>query len=464
MVANEENIGKMFDAFNTLTEEWNAVGNVPGDQYRELHDQWHRLRDEFFYNVNIYKQLQAHDLQINLKKKEELIAQASQLEAVTDLKEKEMLARSYMKAWFDVGPSPRETYQELADTFFGHTRAALDAVKAHYDSIREGFQKNLEAKQALVEEVRALLEEEVAESTAWPAQAEKVKDVQKRWKMVGFAGRKDDQEVWEQFRGLCDLFFQKRDAAFADVREAQKKVKDRKEAIAKEAAELAESQDWKPTSDRLIALQKEWKDLGSAGPRDENRLWRKFRGACDTFFTARKSVYADRDKEHKANLKKKEALIAEIEAFELSGKHGDDLKSLKEFSTRWAESGHVPRRAFEQIVERYRAAMDAKYDALGAKRSERSVEAYKSRVESMVKGEGAEHMARKEERMMRDKMDRLRKRVAQYENNMGIFTGKGAASIMADLQKKIEADKREMDEIRRKLKMLREARQANQAD
>ena len=153
LVANEENIGKMFDAFNTLTEEWNAVGNVPGDQYRELHDQWHRLRDEFFYNVNIYKQLQEHDLQINLKKKEELIAQASQLEAVTDLKEKEMLARSYMKAWFDVGPSPRETYQELADTFFGHTRAALDAVKAHYDSIREGFQKNLEAKQALVEEV-----------------------------------------------------------------------------------------------------------------------------------------------------------------------------------------------------------------------------------------------------------------------------------------------------------------------
>lgn len=461
LVANEEHIGKMFDAFNELTEAWNAVGNVPGDQYREVHDAWHRLRDEFFYNVNIYKQLQDHDLQVNLKKKEDLIAQASQLETVADLKEKEMLARSYMKAWFDVGPSPRETYQELADTFFGHTRTALDAVKAHYDSIREGFQKNLEAKQALVEEVRTLLEEEIAESGAWAVQAEKVKDIQKRWKTIGFAGRKDDQEAWEQFRALCDLFFQKRDAAFADVREAQKKVKERKEAIAAEAVTLAESTDWKPTSDRLIALQKEWKDLGSAGPRDENKLWRKFRGACDQFFTARKAVFADRDKEHKENQIKKEALIQEIEAFELSGNHGEDLNSLKAFSSRWAESGHVPRRVFEQIVDRYRTAMDAKYDALGAKRSERSVEAYKSRVQSMVSGEGAEHMARKEERMMREKMDRLRKRVAQYENNMGIFTGKGAASIMADLQKKIESDKREMDEIRRKLKMLREARQSS---
>ena len=459
LVANEEHIGKMFDAFDALTEEWNAIGNVPGDQYREVHDAWHRLRDEFFYNVNIYKQLQDHDLQVNLKKKEDLITQASQLGTVIDLKEKEMLARSYMKAWFDIGPSPRETYEQLADTFFGHTRGALDEIKAHYDSIRDGYQQNLEAKQALVEEVRSLLEVELTASSEWPAHAEKVKDIQKRWKAIGFAGRKDDQEVWEQFRGLCDLFFQKRDAAFADVRAAQNKVRDRKKAIAEEAAGLADSTDWKQTADKLMALQKEWKDLGSAGPRDENRLWRQFRGSCDTFFTARKAQFADRDKEYKANQVAKEALIKEVEAFELTGNHGQDLASLKAFSQRWAESGHVPRRVFEQIVDRYRTAMDAKFDALGEKRSERSVEAYKQRVESLVSGEGADHMARKEERILREKMDRLRKRVTQYENNMGIFTGKGAASIMADFQKKVEVDRREMDEIRRKLKMLRDARQ-----
>jgi len=459
LVANEEHIGKMFDAFNALTQEWNAVGNVPGDQYREVHDAWHRLRDEFFYNVNIYKQLQDHDLQVNLKKKEDLIAQAEQLVSVTDLKEKELLARSYMKAWFDIGPSPRETYEQMADTFFGHTRGALDEIKAHYDGIREEMQKNLEAKQALVEEVRSLLEEEITEAGAWSAQAEKVKDVQKRWKEVGFAGRKDEQEVWDQFRGLCDLFFQKREAAFADVRAAQSKVRERKNEIAEEAAGLAESTDWKQTADRLMSLQKEWKDLGSAGPRDENRLWKKFRGACDQFFSARKAQFADRDKEFKANQQAKEALIKEIEAFELSGNHSNDLSALKAYSQRWADSGHVPKRVFEQIVDRYRTAMDAKFDALGEKRSERSVEAYKQRVNSLVAGEGADHMARKEERILRDKMDRIRKRVTQYENNMGIFTGKGAASIMADLQKKIEVDRREMDEIRQKLKMLREARQ-----
>jgi hypothetical protein len=211
-----------------------------------------------------------------------------------------------------------------------------------------------------------------------------------------------------------------------------------------------------------MALQKEWKDLGSAGPRDENRLWRKFRGACDQFFTARKAQFADRDKEYKVNQQAKEKLIEEIEAFELSGNHGNDLGTLKAFSKRWAESGHVPRRVFEQIVERYGNAMDKKFDALGEKRSERSVEAYKQRVESLVTGEGSDHMARKEERVLRDKMDRLRKRVTQYENNMGIFTGKGAASIVADFQKKIESDQREMGEISRKLKMLREARQSSQ--
>lgn len=460
LVANEEHIGKMFDAFNALTEEWNAIGNVPGDQYKDIHDAWHRLRDAFFYNVNIYKQLQDHDLQVNLKKKEDLIAQAAQLETVTDLKEKELLARSYMKAWFDIGPSPRETYEQMADTFFGHTRAALDEIKAHYDAIREGFQHNLEAKQALIEEVRSILEEEVAEAGDWSVQADKVKDIQKRWKAIGFGGRKDDQEVWEAFRSLCDLFFQKRDAAFAGVRAEQDKARERKKAIAEEAVGLADSNDWKNTADRLMVLQKEWKDLGSAGPRDENRLWRKFRGACDQFFTARKAQFADRDKEYKANQEAKESLIKEVEAYALTGNHSNDLAALKGFSTRWAESGHVPRRVFDEIVERYRTAMDAKFDALGEKRSARSVEAYKQRVETLVSGEGAEHMARKEERILREKLDRLRKRITQYENNMGIFTGKGAASIMADLQKKVEIDKREMGEISRKLKMLRDARQA----
>jgi len=246
------------------------------------------------------------------------------------------------------------------------------------------------------------------------------------------------------------------------VRAAQNKVRDRKQAIAEEAVGLAESTSWRQTADQLMALQKEWKDLGSAGPRDENRLWRKFRGSCDQFFTARKAQFADRDKEYKVNQKAKEALIEEIEAFELTGNHGNDLGTLKAFSKRWAESGHVPRRVFEQIVERYGSAMDKKFDALGEKRSERSVEAYKQRVESLVTGEGSEHMARKEERVLRDKMDRLRKRVTQYENNMGIFTGKGAASIVADFQKKIESDQREMGEISRKLKMLREARQGSQ--
>ena len=171
-------------------------------------------------------------------------------------------------------------------------------------------------------------------------------------------------------------------------------------------------------------------------------------------------MYADRDKEHKENLKKKEALIAEIDAFELSGNHGDDLAASRNSPTVGPRADTCPA-AFSSRLSTATAppwtpnTTPWEPSAANARSKHTS-----SRVESMVTGEGAEHMARKEERMMREKMDRLRKRVAQYENNMGIFTGKGAASIMADLQKKIESDKREMDEIRRKLKMLREARQA----
>ena len=201
--------------------------------------------------------------------------------------------------------------------------------------------------------------------------------------------------MWVQFRGLCDLFFQKRDAAFADVRAAQQKVKERKQAIAEEAVALASSEDWKNTSDKLIALQKEWKDLGSAGPRDENKLWRKFRGACDQFFTARKAIYADRDKEHKAKLKKKEALIAEIEAFTLSGKHGDDLQSLKGSPRGGPKVGTSPggslSKSSTDTAPPWTPSMTPSVPSAVSAPSRLT-----KAVSSMVKGEGAEHMARKE--------------------------------------------------------------------
>jgi hypothetical protein len=462
LIKEEENIGKAFNTFNELSEQWKQVGNVPGDQHQTLSDEWHRLRDSFFYNINIYKQLADHDLAVNLKMKEELIALAKGLVLVDDLKEKNLFARELQKKWLEIGPSPRDTYQELADTFYGLTRSALDKVKAHYDDIREGYKVHLDAKLAVIDKLRDILTRELDSPEVFTPAAEEVKGLQKEWKMAGFAGRADDQKAWNDFRSLCDLFFEKRDVAFADIRKDQKENRDKKRELVKQAIGFKENTDWKESSHQLIQLQKSWKEIGPSG-REDQRLWREFRKACDAFFKGKKSHFAEQDKAYEGNLSAKTTLIKEINAYKLTGAHQDDLAALKVFSTRWNESGHVPRHAFDKVVDGYRTALDAKYDALGANRSERSVDAYKQRAESLVSGDGSEHSARKEERALRDKIERLQTHINQFENNMGFFTGKGAESMLADFNKKIEKERREIDEIKKKLGMLRNARQKAEA-
>ena len=454
-IQEEENIGAAFARFNEVREKWDATGDVPGDRYKEVHDEYHRLRDEFFYNINIYKQLQEHDLQKNLALKEALIEQAKTLATMEDLKARETLARSLQKQWFDIGPSPRETFQELADTFFGLTRDTFDAVKAYYDDMRAQFEVHKGEKEALIAKLQSLLTEDIDGHKAWQAATQTVVGLQGEWKATGFAGKQHNEALWGQFREAADVFFERKQMFYDRVKASSKVSKQKKVKLIEEAQALQNSTDWRATSDAMIRLQKAWKEAGPCAPGDEHKLWKSFREAQDVFFKAKKAQFADRNKEEVANLALKQALLEKIEAFELSDNRGQDLDTLKGFSKEWSAIGFIPRKHLDNVMNRFRAAMDKHYDALSAKRSERSVETYNKRIEKLVAGDNRD--VKREQHILRDKIARLQQRITSTEENMERFTGKGAESIREQALKTIKGYRREIDEIKAKLKLLREA-------
>ena len=454
-IQEEENIGAAFARFNEVREKWDATGDVPGDRYKEVHDEYHRLRDEFFYNINIYKQLQEHDLQKNLALKEALIEQAKTLATMEDLKARETLARSLQKQWFDIGPSPRETFQELADTFFGLTRETFDAVKAYYDDMRAQFEVHKGEKEALIAKLQSLLTEDIDGHKAWQAATQTVVGLQGEWKATGFAGKQHNEALWGQFREAADVFFERKQMFYDRVKASSKVSKQKKVKLIEEAQALQNSTDWRTTSDAMIRLQKAWKEAGPCAPGDEHKLWKSFREAQDVFFKAKKAQFADRNKEEVANLALKQALLEKIEAFELSDNRGQDLDTLKGFSKEWSAIGFIPRKHLDNIMNRFRAAMDKHCDALSAKRSERSVETYNKRIEKLVAGDNRD--VKREQHILRDKIARLQQRITSTEENMERFTGKGAESIREQALKTIKGYRREIDEIKAKLKLLREA-------
>jgi len=383
-----------------------------------------------------------------------MIQEAQALATVETVADLEIMVKKFQREWMNIGPSPRETFKEMGDTFFGVLREAQIRIQAHYDSLHANSEENLTKKKALVEKMKEILTMEITNASTWNRWTDEVLKLQEEWRTIGWARKKENEEVWQEFRGLCDLFFSKRKEQVEQKRNAFKEHRDKKEELINKAKVLQESSDWKASTESLKKLQEQWKAVGSADPRDEQKLWQRFRSACDVFFTRKKEHFGEMVAQQEENLRLKTELLVEIESTELSGNKGEDLALLKSFGERWHAVGFVPKEQIKSIMDRYNAALDVKYGQINAEREEREMSAFRNRVDN-IKSSGAGDTAVKKERfLLKDKLDKLSAQIKQYENNMGFFTGKGAEAMRKEIEKKIKTTEREMEDIKKKMSLL----------
>lgn len=454
LVKDEQNIARAFSSHKALKEKWDVVGDVPGDKYHDLHEKWQKLNHDFFYNINIYKALQDHDLKINQKKKEEMIAEARKLADETVINDLEVLVRQYQREWMNIGPSPRETYKELGDAFFEVLREAQVRIQAHYDEIHAHSDENLAKKKVLVDNMKEILGMEITNASTWNRWTDDVLKLQEEWRTIGWARKKENEDVWQEFRGLCDLFFNKRNAFMDIKRSSYKENRDKKEALIEKAKEIQNSEDWKNATESLKQLQEAWKAVGSADPRDEQKLWQRFRSTCDHFFSRKKENFAKLVDEQAQNLLLKEDMLKELEALEMTGNKGTDLAALKDFGGRWQGVGFVPRDNVKAVMDKYNQLLDVKYGLINANREEREMSTFRDRLANIKGGSDGDFKLKRERTFMKEKIEKLKHEIIQYENNMGIFTGKGAEALRKDIEKKIKATEREIEDIKKKMELL----------
>ena len=454
LIKDEQNIGKAFSSHKALKEQWDAIGDVPGDKYHDLQEKWQRCNHEFFYNINIYKTLQEHDLKINLRKKEEMIEEAKKLVEVTVINDLEILIKKFQREWMNIGPSPRETFKELGDAFFAILRESQVRVQAHYDEIHKHSDENLAKKKELLQKMSEILTMEISNASTSNRWTDEVLKLQEEWRSVGWARKKENEEVWQEFRGLCDLFFSKRNSLFEEKRSGFKVNKDKKEALIERARVLQNSEDWKAATEELKRMQEEWKAVGGADPREEQKLWQRFRSTCDHFFARKKENYSKIIEEQSQNLALKMDMLTELDALEITGNKGADLAALKAFGERWHGAGFVPREKVKEVMDRYNGLLDVKYGQINADREHREMSDFRSKLDTLKGSANGEAQLKREKSFMREKIDNLKHQIVQYENNMGIFTGKGAEALRKDIEKKIKATEREIDDIKKKMELL----------
>lgn len=457
IIASDDSLKKTYDDFRALQDRWKEIGPVPATENSNLWNNYHFLVEKFFDKVRIGRELRDLDMKKNLDAKIELCEKAEELLDEKSITKAFKALQKLHEDWKEIGPVPQEKKDEIWERFKAATDKINQIRREHYSKIEEEQSANLEAKKALCEKADELVAEDYTSVNAWQKKSTELSELFSVWKTLGPANKKDNEEIWQRFRGTMDSFFAKKKAFFATLKDRQTENLERKTQLCIEAEGLMDSTEWKSATEQMKKLQEEWKTIGPVPKRHADKIWKRFRAACDTFFNRKNEHFSGRRTEEEANLAAKKALIEEIKAFELGSNRNENMDALKAFQKRWIEIGYVPMKYKDSINKEYRELIDGYFDMMRKNQNEASTNEFREMMEGWKDDPNAGERVRKESSKLQIRIQKLREEISVLENNIGFFSNSKNSELMrAEYEKKINKAKEDLKVLEEKLKIAEE--------
>ncbi len=455
LVDNEEHIGRAIGTVREIREKWNEIGQVARDKRQAIQKQYDDLMHDFNYNIKIYKEIADHDKAKNLKLKKEVIEELKGLLSVEKIKEVEPKLRALQNKWNDIGGTYQEEWDKIKEEYYSTVNAIYDKIKAFYENRKAEQAENIEKKKALIEEAKKLNEIENTEHKHYQKTTEKFLELQEKWKKIGFGPKDENETVWQAFRNEFDQFFDKKKEFYAQRNEVFDKIKAKKEELIKQVEAIKESKDWKNTINQIKNIQQKWKQLGSAGPRYENKLWKQFREHIDYFFNAKDNHFKQLDEDNAGNLKAKESLIDEIKKYKVGKDVKKTIADLKTFSQKFKTIGNVPFADKDRIYQDYKTALDEKYNQIDLDKQEKIKVLFQAKLDGLLSSANPQKALNHEKNNIRQIIDKLAKEKNQLENNLGFFANADDNNpLLKSAKQNIAKIVSEIDKLKEQLKLV----------
>ena len=434
LLEKQEDVNATFPEFREIQNRWRAVGPVPAQSYRNINETYQLYVEQFYDMVKINRELRDLDFKKNLEAKEEFCQTAETLAESSNVIDAFRELQKLHEQWKEYGPVAKEFRESIWERFKAATAVINKKYQAHFEGLKEQQADNLAKKTALCEKVEEIAGREVANSNEWNAFSKEIEDIQKEWKGIGFASKKENQKIYDRFRAACDKFYERKRDFYSEYKDSINANLDKKITLCEAAEELKTSTDWKKATDQFISLQKQWKEIGAVPRKKSDQLWKRFRAACDEFF-AERDKNAKPENDYYGNLKAKQRLIEEIKAYELKG-DDSDLQAMHDFQKRWQEIGFVPFKEKDNVAKAYKEAC-AKFPTGRPQR----------------KGRAARPLSEKERLIQ--KYNALEQDVVTYENNIGFFSmSKSSEPLIKQMQERIAQAKEELKALAEQIRVL----------
>lgn len=452
---DEENIKKTYDEFNVIQDKWKSIGDVPREKVNDLWQNYHFLIEQFFNKVKISKELRMLDLKRNLEQKIQLCEQAEELIVENSITKAFKGLQELRDKWREIGSVPTEQNEDIWQRFCNAANKIDERRKEYYDQRKEEYDRNLLAKQALVEKADELTQSIPDNVKSWNETTDQLDELLKVWKTIGPVPRDVNDEIWTKFKSMIDNFYTEKKNYFAKLRDEQSENYNKKIDLCLKAEAIAKREDWKKATAELLQLQEEWKQTGAVSRKVSEKIWHRFRSACDEFFAKKGEYFNNIHGSEQENLKQKEAIITELKEHQFGDDKEENLTAIKDFQRRWMEIGFVPIAEKDRLQKEFRGIIDGYFEKLRITAREAEETAYRERIRNIA-GD-SKKFVHGERQELQEKIDKLKNDLNVWENNLGFLANSKQADLLKEeFEKKMQAARQQIALLQAKLRILNE--------
>ena len=449
-----DNVNKHYNKVQELRHQFQQIGEVPAANATEIWKTYQAAVESFYDMLKLNKELRDYDFKKNLEQKEQLCEEAEKLSEEENVLEAFRSLQALHDKWREIGPVAKEMRETLWARFKEASAAVNKRHQAFFEQRKKREKENEDAKTSLCEKLEAIIAEDHATYAAWDEATKQIIALQEDWKKLGFAARKVNAALFTRFRAKCDEFFSEKAAFFKRMKEEMAANLEKKVALCEKAEALKDSQDWKKTTEALVALQKEWKTVGPVVKKQSDAVWKRFVSACDYFFEQKAKLTVNVRQEERNNLKQKKAVIAAINEQLANADEKEAVKNIRELMKQWQGIGHVPVKEKDKVYAEYKKAVDAAYDKLDMKESRANIANFENALNNMS---DTDKMYRERERLVRTYEQSVNE-LKTFENNLGFFNAqsKSGSSMLKEMERRIAKIKEDIAVLEKKIKLIDE--------
>lgn len=458
LTEDSDNINKRYNDFQQLQQSFKEITNIPASAVNDLWKSYQLYVERFYDLLKINKELRDYDFKKNLDQKTALCEAAEALSENEDIIGAFKSLQALHEEWKGIGPVAKELRDELWNRFKAASSVINKRHQQHFESLKEGEQKNEEAKTALCVEIESINTDDLKSFNAWDEKTKEIIALQEQWKTIGFASRKVNNQLFERFRKSCDEFFRKKAEYFKAVKDEMARNLEKKKALCEKAEALKESTEWKSTTDTLIAIQKEWKTIGPVAKKYSDAVWKRFISACDYFFEQKAKQTSSQRQVELENLNQKKEIIAKLNAIDENMETAEATARVRELMAEWNKIGFVPFKEKDKIYKEYQSVLDKHFTRLNMQENKNRLMSYTSTVQQLASSDQAQNKLYREREKLMHNYERLKAELQTYENNMGFLniSSKSGNSMLKEMERKMQQLKDQMQLIIQKIELIDE--------